>query len=117
MAGKWGGHDAVNMPDLQRMTACTNDNPDTVATTLEHTMKTRFPAFGLRYGDSVWRNVPLVRNADGDLTKAGMIDIDHGRKGQGLLVHVGGLQEPARARLGFFLGDYGTQRCFARGRH
>eukprot|EP00523_Entomoneis_sp_CCMP467_P011648 CAMPEP_0168719774 /NCGR_PEP_ID=MMETSP0724-20121128/1214_1 /TAXON_ID=265536 /ORGANISM="Amphiprora sp., Strain CCMP467" /LENGTH=57 /DNA_ID=CAMNT_0008766343 /DNA_START=189 /DNA_END=362 /DNA_ORIENTATION=- len=46
-AGKWGGGDAVAMPDLQRMTVI--ENPEAVATI----MKTRFFVVGLWHGDPV----------------------------------------------------------------
>lgn len=72
--GKWGGGDAIIMPDLEKMSV--QLGPKKVLPMLQQTMKERFYDKGIWHGDACWRNVALVRNAKGDISKVCMIDLE-----------------------------------------
>lgn len=73
-AGKWGGGDAVIMPDLEKMSVYL-DHGD-VLLKLKHTMQTRFHDSGLWHNDPAWRNVAIVRDKKGIISKVCMIDLE-----------------------------------------
>ena len=75
--GKWGGGDAIIMPDLEKMSVTVNRH--IVLPMLEQTMKKRFFERDLWHGDPSWRNVALVRNKEGELSKVCMIDLESAR--------------------------------------
>lgn len=75
--GKWGGGDAVVMPDLEKMSLAVDVNE--ALEKLERTMKSRFYDKGIWHGDPAWRNVALVRNSNGTITKVCMIDLEPNR--------------------------------------
>jgi len=74
LAGKWGGGDAIIMPDLEKMSVLVE--PMCVLPMLRQTMKERFYDQGIWHGDAAWRNVALVRNEKGDVSKVCMIDLE-----------------------------------------
>ena len=74
LAGKWGGGDAIIMPDLEKMSV--QLEPEKVLPMLQQTMKERFYDKGIWHGDAAWRNVALVRNEKGDVSKVCMIDLE-----------------------------------------
>ena len=65
------------MPDLEKMSR--DVDPQEVLPRLKTTMKTSFFDFGLWHGDPAWRNVALVRNEAGALSKVCMIDLEPAR--------------------------------------
>jgi hypothetical protein len=74
LTGKWGGGDAIIMPDLEKMSVDLDHNA--VLDKLKHTMKTRFYDHGFWHIDPAWRNIVLVRDTKGIITKVCMIDIE-----------------------------------------
>ena len=72
--GKWGGGDAIIMPDLEKMSV--QLEPEKLLPMLQQTMKERFYDKGFWHGDAAWRNVALVRNANHDISKVCMIDLE-----------------------------------------
>ena len=72
--GKWGGGDAIIMPDLEKMSV--QLDTEKLWHMLQQTMKKRFHDKGFWHGDAAWRNVALVRNANHDISKVCMIDLE-----------------------------------------
>ena len=72
--GKWGGGDAVIMPDLEKISLEVDRN--IVIQRLKETMEERFFQLGLWHGDPAWRNVAVVRDKKGDISKVCMIDLE-----------------------------------------
>ena len=72
--GKWGGGDAIIMPDLEKMSVTVNR--EHVLQMLEETMRVRFFVKGIWHGDPAWRNIALVRTDAGDISKVAMIDLE-----------------------------------------
>eukprot|EP00550_Attheya_septentrionalis_P006755 CAMPEP_0198295084 /NCGR_PEP_ID=MMETSP1449-20131203/25748_1 /TAXON_ID=420275 /ORGANISM="Attheya septentrionalis, Strain CCMP2084" /LENGTH=434 /DNA_ID=CAMNT_0043995269 /DNA_START=315 /DNA_END=1619 /DNA_ORIENTATION=+ len=72
--GKWGGGDAIIMPDLEKMSVSVTR--EQVLPMLEETMRGRFFDKGIWHGDPAWRNVALVRTEAGDILKVAMIDLE-----------------------------------------
>lgn len=72
--GKWGGGDAIVMPDLEKMAV--DVERDEVMRLLEQTMLNKFFKQGIWHGDPAWRNVALVRSSSGKLSKVCMIDLE-----------------------------------------
>ena len=72
--GKWGGGDAIVMPDLEKMS--TTVDLRQVLKGLEHTMRSRFFNKGIWHCDPAWRNVALVRDTHGNITRVCMIDLE-----------------------------------------
>ena len=72
--GKWGGGDAIIMPDLEKMSI--QLEPKKLLPMLQQTMKERFHDKGFWHGDAAWQNVALVRNANRDISKVCMIDLE-----------------------------------------
>lgn len=72
--GKWGGGDAILMPDLEKMSV--EVDPKLALSMLKKTMKERFFDKNLWHGDPAWRNVCIVRDDDGNLTKVCMVDLE-----------------------------------------
>lgn len=72
--GKWGGGDAIVMPDLEKMSIAVH--AEEVMGKLECTMQSRFYDKGIWHGDPAWRNVALVRDAHANITKVCMIDLE-----------------------------------------
>ena len=73
-SGKWGGGDAIIMPDLEKLSVDVDRN--TVKKLLERTMRERFYDRGIWHNDPSWRNVALVRNGTGGISKVCMIDLE-----------------------------------------
>jgi predicted unusual protein kinase regulating ubiquinone biosynthesis (AarF/ABC1/UbiB family) len=63
------------MPDLEKMSVAVDDRC-MVLRLLQNTMQQRFFEQGFWHGDPAWRNVALVRNKQGDVTKLVMIDLE-----------------------------------------
>jgi hypothetical protein len=72
--GKWGGGDAIIMPDLEKVSVSVTR--EQVLLMLEETMRERFFDKGIWHGDPAWRNVALVRSEGGDISKVVMIDLE-----------------------------------------
>lgn len=72
--GKWGGGDAVIMPDLEKITLFVGRK--IVIPKLKETMLERFFRRGIWHGDPAWRNVAIVRDKRGVVSKACMIDLE-----------------------------------------
>ena len=72
--GKWGGGDALIMPDLEKMSLQVDRS--FAIELLRTTMKVKFYDQGLWHGDPSWRNVAVVRDLGGNLTKVVMIDLE-----------------------------------------
>ena len=72
--GKWGGGDAIIMPDLEKMSVTVNR--EHVLRMLEETMRVRFFVKGIWHRDPAWRNIALVRTDAGDISKVAMIDLE-----------------------------------------
>jgi hypothetical protein len=65
------------MPYLEKMSVAFNPNDvSEVYLKLEETMKEKFFALGLWHEDPAWRNVALVRDKKGKLSKVCMIDLE-----------------------------------------
>jgi tRNA A-37 threonylcarbamoyl transferase component Bud32 len=62
------------MPDLEHMSV--DLDRDDVLLKLKHTMKTRFHDNGLWHNDPAWRNVAVVRDKKGIISKVCMIDLE-----------------------------------------
>ena len=73
-SGKWGGGDAIVMPDLEKMSV--DVDRSAVMQLLQQTMHRRFFKRRIWHGDPCWRNVALVRNRAGDISKVCMIDLE-----------------------------------------
>ena len=72
--GKWGGGDAMIMPDLEKMSV--DVDRSVVMQLLEQTMRRRFFDRRIWHGDPAWRNVAIVRDRTGDISKVCMIDLE-----------------------------------------
>lgn len=66
--------DAILLPDLENMSVDVDRNA--FMKLLEQTMLRRFFKRGIWHGDPSWRNVALVRNRAGDISKVCMIDLE-----------------------------------------
>ena len=77
--GTWGGGDAILMPDLEKIPVMEAEERLFVMNKLEETMKERFHRRGIWHDDPAWRNVALVRNQLGRITKVCMIDLEPAR--------------------------------------
>lgn len=75
--GKWGGGHAIIMPDLEKMSVAID--PSSVWPMLKDTMKKRYFEQDLWHGDPAWRNVALVRDKAGNMSKVCMIDLEPAR--------------------------------------
>jgi hypothetical protein len=73
--GKWGGGDAIIMPDLEKVSVSVTREHN-VLLMLKKTMRERFFDKGIWYGDPAWRDVALVRSESGDISKVVMIDLE-----------------------------------------
>jgi hypothetical protein len=70
LAEKWDGGEAIIMPDSEKMTV--EIEPSRILPMLKYNMfMTR--VFGTKIA---WRNVALVRNKNGDISKVCMIDLE-----------------------------------------
>lgn len=73
-SGKWGGGDAIVMPDLEKMSV--DVDRGVVMQLLGQTMRRRFFDRRIWHGDPSWRNVAIVRTRAGDISKVCMIDLE-----------------------------------------
>mmetsp|Transcript_45184 Transcript_45184/g.51280 ORF Transcript_45184/g.51280 Transcript_45184/m.51280 type:complete len:251 (+) Transcript_45184:276-1028(+) len=77
--GKWGGGDAILMPDLETIAVRSVDTDRIhVLQMLKNTLRESFFEKGLWHGDPAWRNVALVRNKENDdeIVKVVMLDLE-----------------------------------------
>lgn len=73
-SGKWGGGDAIVMPDLEKISV--DVDRSAVMQLLKQTMRRRFFDRRIWHGDPSWRNVAVVRNRAGHISKVCMIDLE-----------------------------------------
>lgn len=73
----WGGGHAIIMPYLEKMSVAIDRY--SVGPMLKDTMKKRYFEQDLWHGDPAWRNVALVRDKAGNMSKVCMIDLEPAR--------------------------------------